>query len=80
VRLYFADIYGPTMAPGARVFDVFVNGVLVLDNFDVYVAAGNAGDKGITRTFAALPQAGVITVSFDHVVENPAIKGIEILR
>ena len=80
VRLYFADIYGPTMAVGARVFDVFVNGVLVLDNFDVYVAAGNAGDKGITRTFAALPHAGVITVSLDHVVENPAIKGIEILQ
>ena len=80
VRLYFAEIYAGTMALGARVFDVFVNGVLVLDNFDVYVAAGNAGNKGITRTFAALPQSGVITVSFDHVVENPAIKGIEILQ
>src|SRR5688500_15590571 len=38
VRLHFAELYWPST--GSRVFDVFVNGVNVADNFDIVAAAG----------------------------------------
>ena len=40
VNLYFADIYTGTHSVGARVFDVTIEGILVLDNLDIYSEAG----------------------------------------
>ena len=76
VRLYFADIYSGTQAVGARVFDVFVEGVLVLDNYDVYADVG--GYKAVMKSFSVTADAN-LDIDFGHVTENPAIKGIEIL-
>ena len=48
VRLFFSDY--SSLAPGARVFDLRVAGILALSNFDVVDAA--AGQLvGIVRTF-----------------------------
>lgn len=76
VHLFFADIYYGTQSVGARVFDVSINGQLVLDNYDIYADVG--GYTGVMKSFMVTTGAN-LTVSFGHVIENPTIKGIEIL-
>lgn len=77
VILYFAEIYGPTSHVGGRVFDVSIEGQLVLDNFDVFATAG-AANKGIAKRFNVTSD-GTININFGHVVENPDVMGIEII-
>jgi hypothetical protein len=76
VTLYFVEIYGPTARTGARVFDVSIDGVLVLDNFDVFASAG-AINRGIARTFQ-IASDGNVDIDFAHVVENPALAGVTV--
>ncbi|MDQ3995089.1 MAG: malectin domain-containing carbohydrate-binding protein, partial [Actinomycetota bacterium] len=76
VRLYFAEIYSGTQTIGGRVFDVFVEGALVLDNYDVFADVG--GNKGVVKSFLVASDAS-LDIRFGHVIENPAIKAIEIL-
>jgi N-acetylneuraminic acid mutarotase len=78
VRLYFAEIYAPAFVAGARVFDVTVEDAVVLDNFDVFAQAGNAGNKAIMRSFVVSADDD-IDIQLLHGVENPALKAIEIL-
>lgn len=75
VRLFFAEIFPGTMAMGARTFDVSIEGALVLDNFDVFAAVG--ANKGIVKTFIVTADSS-LQILFGHVVENPAVKGVEI--
>jgi PA14 domain-containing protein/Big-like domain-containing protein/malectin (di-glucose binding ER protein)/ASPM-SPD-2-Hydin domain-containing protein len=77
VRLYFAEIYSGAQTNGARIFDVSIEGTLVLNDFDVYAAVG--ANKGVVKTFQVTSDA-TLTIDFGHVTENPAIKGIEILQ
>jgi len=76
VTLYFVEIYGPTARTGARVFDVSIDGQLVLDNFDVFAAAG-AINRGIARSFQ-ITSDGNVDIDFGHVVENPALAGVTV--
>jgi Malectin domain len=76
VRLYFADRYSGTSAVGSRVFNVSIDGVLKLSNFDINAAAGH--DRGTMREFP-ITSDGTIDIDFGHVVENPLIDGIEII-
>jgi hypothetical protein len=76
VRLYFAEIYTGAQFAGARIFDVSIEGKLVLDNLDVFAEVG--GYKGIVKSFTVASDAN-LDIDFGHVVENPAVKAIEIL-
>jgi hypothetical protein len=76
VRLYFADRYSGTSDVGSRVFNVSIDGVLKLANFDINAAAGH--DRGTMREFPVTSD-GTIDIDFGHVVENPLINGIEII-
>ena len=76
VTLYFVEIYGPAARTGARVFDVSIDGQLVLDNFDVFAAAG-AINRGIAETFQ-ITSDGNVDIDFGHVVENPALAGVTV--
>src|SRR5687767_3518251 len=49
VRLYLAEIYSGAQFVGARVFDVSIEGQLVLDNYDVFAAVG--AFKGVVKSF-----------------------------
>jgi hypothetical protein len=76
VRLYFADIYTGTHTVGARVFDVWIEDQLVLDNYDIFADVG--GFAGVVKSFTVASDSN-LNIDFGHVVENPSLKAIEIL-
>ncbi len=79
VRLYFANRYSGTSAPGQRVFDVTLDGATVLPNYDI---AADAGDQtGTMKAFdTTAGRDGRVRIGFVHRVENPLINAIEIVR
>lgn len=79
VLLYFAEIYTPVGRVGGRVFDVSVEGNVVLDDFDIFAEAG-AVNKGIVEVINVTTTGPTIDIDFTHVVENPAVMGIEIIN
>ncbi|MEI7921870.1 MAG: LamG-like jellyroll fold domain-containing protein, partial [Planctomycetota bacterium] len=77
VRLHFADPF--SRAAGQRVFNVSVNGDLVLSNFDIYANTGEF-DKAIERTFALqADSSGMIKIEFKSVTGDAMVSGIEVL-
>ena len=67
-------------ASGQRIFNVFINGVKVLSNFDIYATAG-AQNKAVIREITTTANAnGKIAVQFVNVVDNASISAIEILQ
>jgi len=75
VTLHFAETHFTTA--GKRVFDVYVEGELILDNFDPYVMAGGFA-TGYHVTVTPLVTDGSITIEFKRVIEHPKISGIEV--
>ena len=78
VRLYFAENYSGAGSPGSRVFDVVIEDVLALDDYDVVADAG-AMFVGVMQSFEVEVSDGLLTIDLLHVIQNPAIKGIEII-
>jgi hypothetical protein len=85
VVLHFAEFYyGPQLpgggGAGSRIFHVFCNGQTLLRAFDIYKEAGSR--HVITKTFPNVePSAqGKINLTFEPVVNNATISGIEILE
>jgi hypothetical protein len=77
VRLHFSENYWT--GANQRLFDVSINSTLVLDNFDVYVAAGNAQFTAIIREFYTnANSSGQIVIQFTTVTDNAVVMGIEI--
>ena len=78
VRLYFANGYSGTSQVGRRVFDVSLEEQVVLDNYDIIADTG-ATSRGTMKSFA-ITSDGNVDIDLGHVVENPLINGIEIIR
>jgi hypothetical protein len=81
VRLYFAEPDG--LAPGRRVFDVFLQDEEVLTGFDVARESGGAG-KALVREFRRIRVTDDLVVTLaptdaSH-VEAPILCGIEAVR
>ncbi|MGV3617449.1 MAG: GH92 family glycosyl hydrolase [Fimbriimonas sp.] len=82
VRLHFAEIFDE--AVGMRVEDIFLNGKLVLPNFDTLKEAGGKMNKAVVKEFRDVrPNAdGTITVRVKAAANSPdqnaKISGIEI--
>ncbi|MGP9031765.1 PKD domain-containing protein [Glutamicibacter mysorens] len=76
VRIYLADRCDCTSAPGSRVYDVNVEDQLSFDNVDLNSAPGHNVGTMLSKDVVS---DGTINISFDHVVENPAVNGIEIV-
>ncbi len=76
VRLYFAEIFQTT--DGTRIFDVTVEDAVAVDDLDQHAMWGH--DKGGMLSTQVTPSDGTLSIEFIHDVENPAIKGIEILQ
>jgi hypothetical protein len=78
VRLYFAETASARQFIGARVFDVFVEDQLVLDNYDTFADVG--GFTGVMKSFTITADSN-IDIDFGHVgSENPRVTGIEIVE
>ncbi len=77
VRLYFAETYSGASQPGQRIFDVTIEGLLALDNYDIVADVGY--QVGVMKSFPVTVSDTTLDIDFSHVVENPAIKGIEII-
>ncbi|MGB9344921.1 MAG: malectin domain-containing carbohydrate-binding protein, partial [Ilumatobacteraceae bacterium] len=77
VRLYFADFNVPTQTTGARVFDVSIDGRLVLPSYDIFDAVG--ANTGAMEAFAVIADADGVDIDFQRIVENTEIRAIEIV-
>jgi hypothetical protein len=76
VRLHFAETYWSSR--GARVFDVSVNGVLVLNRFDVYGFSGGK-DVAVALPFVeAASSKGTYVIQVTSYVDQGLLSGIEI--
>jgi len=78
VRLHEAEIYWG--GSGQREFNVFINGVQVLTNFDIFAAAGGE-NVALVREYNVMPRAnGQISVTFSNgAVDMAKCSGIEIV-
>ena len=76
VRLYFKNGYSGTSAPGDRVFNVLIEGVPVLTNYDIVADVGH--QVGVMKSFVVTSDAN-LDVDFAHVTENPLVNAIEIV-
>jgi hypothetical protein len=81
--LHFAEFYFGTQGTGGgvgnRVFRVMANGVVLLDNFDIFKEAGSL--HSLTKTFNHLkPTAqGKLNITFEPITNNATVSGIEVL-
>lgn len=78
LRFYMAEQYLGGEAPGQRVFDIEVNGVIALPNIDPIAMVGE--DVVLTLSTTAQPVAGTITATFLHgAAQNPMCNAIELI-
>jgi len=71
VRLGFAALSGDRI--GQRVFDIKLQGKLVLDNFDILREAG-APKKAVAKEFKGIEVKDALTIELVPKVENPTIE------
>ncbi len=77
VRLYFMNSYGGTSNAGQRVFDVSLEGIVVLDDLDISSEFGHK--VGGMKSMLVSVTDGSLDIDFTHVVDNPLLNGIEIV-
>ncbi len=81
INLLFAETFINVDQPNERVFDVEIEGQVVLDNYDTYVASGNGQNVAIVEQFEIVVIDGILNIEFfkQSGKQNPIIKGIEVL-
>jgi len=77
VNLFVAEAFSGTQFPGARVMDVALEGALAIDDLDVYARFGGYTPGMVTAVTSVAD--GALSVQLRHVVENPALRGIEVV-
>ena len=87
VLLHFAEIYwgatgGGTGGVGSRIFDVAIEGELVLDNYDIYADVGP--EIPVTKSFSASVTDGELNINFSSLTEvggadQPKVSAIEVI-
>ena len=76
IRLYFYEGDTNEHVVGGRIFDVLIEGELVLDNYDIFADVG--AFTAVLKTFQVFVSDGNIDIDFRHEADNPLINGIEI--
>jgi len=76
VRLYFKNGFPGTSSVGGRVFNVLIEGVPVLSNYDIVADVGD--QTAVMKSFIVTSDAN-LDIDFEHVTENPLINAIEIV-
>ena len=78
-NLLFGNVYRFTTTVGARVFDVAIEGDVVLNDFDQVAAAGGSGLMINRAILVDVTDGNGIQIEFIRGVQNPSVKGIEVL-
>ena len=74
--LHFAEIWGGGQEAGARKFNVWVEGDLVLEEYDMYAMYG--GFTAIIESFTTTVDDGVLTIAFVRGSENnPKVRNFD---
>ncbi|MEO8496200.1 MAG: malectin domain-containing carbohydrate-binding protein, partial [Planctomycetota bacterium] len=76
VRLTFAELEGK--APAERVFDVAVQGQILLEGFDIAAETGGS-QRGIVKEFSGITSDSAIEVSFRNVRGEAILSGLQII-
>lgn len=76
IALHFAEIY--FAAAGKRIMDVTVEGVTVLDDFDIFAEAGPR--TAIVKVVTAAVKDGQLNIDFAASQDEPKISAIEVQR
>ena len=76
VALTFVE---PSLAPGARVFDVTANGRTIVQGLDIARSAGGSA-KALTRTATVTVRGGKLALAFVPRTGDAIVSAIEILR
>lgn len=74
VDLLFSEVWTGAFRSGRRVFDVSLEGSVVLDNLDIYSEVGSR--TALVKSFDITATDNNLDIDFDHVRNNPAIAGI----
>ena len=75
IRLHFAELYAS--AAGQRRFNVAIEGLTRLTNFDIYQAAGGK-NRAVVKTFENVTVAGGLQIQGVASVDSAQFNGIEI--
>ncbi len=78
VNLYFAETSTSKKKPGKRIFDVTIEGLPVLSEYDVVADVGF--QVATVKSFQITPSDDNIDVDFMRVVGNPFVNAIEIIH
>lgn len=76
LQLYLAEAFIPNCALKTRVFDIHVNGEVVLSEFDAYAEAGCR--RGIMKSFIRNATDG-LTITLGRITSFPSLKGLALV-
>jgi hypothetical protein len=79
VNLYFAEVFADADSAGARAFDISIEGVTVYAGFDQFAAGNGQGMASVRSAVVTVADGNGLQIELGHLVENPAIKAIEVL-
>lgn len=79
VRLHFAE--HTHTAAGERMFDVYIEGARVLQDFDIFSNAGRRRHTAVVRNFTVSATDGLLDIEFVHLAgrSDPTVMGIEVV-
>lgn len=77
VRLHFCETDGRLMRPGGRIFDVRMEGRVILNDLDIYRDGG--GDRAVVRSGRVNVQDGALDLDFGRVAHNPLLNALEVI-
>ena len=77
VHMHFCENYHSSA--GRRVFDLYANGVLVLNDYDIFAEAGARYKAIVEEVSVAANESGEIVLRLSNEVDNGKFSGIEII-
>jgi endoglucanase len=79
VRMHFAETYEGIDSEGPRVYDVKIQGAVVLKDFDIQKTTGGV-QKALAKEFKGIAvSGGILKIDFVSKLQNPEVNGIEII-
>ncbi|MEK7954408.1 malectin domain-containing carbohydrate-binding protein [Luteolibacter soli] len=78
VKLYFAETYNQITAAGQRVFDVYAEEQLAIDDLDIFDRVGS--NAALTMVLSPVTVTdGNLNIRFDHLgIQNPKVCAVEV--